>query len=102
MRRLFRRSAGSGPLVLDVQSPRVRVEGADRLASVGAGDCVAVIAHWAPDARVSRSVVELTRSLISHGYQVALMSSAEGLGPLEWPGDEPASLTLLRRPKCFC
>jgi lipopolysaccharide biosynthesis protein len=43
-------------------------------------------------------VSELTSSLVSHGYHVVIASSADGTGPLEWPGEEPANVTVLRRP----
>lgn len=98
MRRLLRLPGPRGPLVLDQQKQAVRVEGSDALASAGALGRVAVLAHWAPDTRVSRSVAGLASGLAANGYQVVLASSAEAPGPLEWPGNKPGNVTVLRRP----
>jgi lipopolysaccharide biosynthesis protein len=58
----------------------------------------AVLAHWAPDRRLSRSVRELTRALLERDYQVVLVSTAEAPEPLEWSGPQPGHVTVLRRP----
>jgi lipopolysaccharide biosynthesis protein len=75
----------------------VQVEGADRLASAESLDRVAVLVQWGPDNRLSRSVLELTTSLVGHDYPVVLVSAADGPDPLEWPGDVPENVTVLRR-----
>jgi lipopolysaccharide biosynthesis protein len=98
MRRFVRLPGRRGPLVLDIEKSGIRTESEDGLAAEGALSRVAVIAHWAPDSRLSRSVSELTRSLIDHDYQVVVASSAEGEAPLEWSGEQPANVTVLRRP----
>lgn len=98
MRLRFRVPSRGGPLVLDAQERRIRVEGADHLGLAGELDCVAVIAHWAPIASISRSVFELARGLVGHGYQVALASTADTPDPLIWPGEKPPNVTVLRRP----
>ena len=85
-------------MVLDAQKSEVRIEGPDQLASGAAPTRVAVIAHWAPDGRVSRSVSELIRSLVDHEFDVVIASSAEGAGSLQWPGEQPTRVTVLRRP----
>jgi len=98
MRRLLRLPRRRGPLVLEAQKSGIRIEGADELSSAGSLSRVAVVAHWSSDSRVSRSVSELTRSLVDHDFQVAIASSAEGAGPLEWPDGQPRNVTVLRRP----
>jgi lipopolysaccharide biosynthesis protein len=95
---LFRLPGRRGRRILDAQNPGVRVEGADHLTSAPTLDRVAVIAHWALDSQISRSAAELTGKLVDHGYQVVLASSADGSDPLEWPGEQPANVTVLRRP----
>ncbi len=97
VRRLFRLPSRRGPLVLG-SPPGVHVEGVDRLAGCGSPARVAVIAHWAPDSKVSRSVAELTRVLSANEFMVVVVSTAKGAGPLEWPEPQPASVTILRRP----
>jgi lipopolysaccharide biosynthesis protein len=87
-----------GPLVLDAQRPGVAVEGPDGLTPLGALDRVAVVAHWSPNSRVSRSLSELSRALVDYGYAVVLVSASDDPRPREWPGEKPASLTVLRRP----
>jgi lipopolysaccharide biosynthesis protein len=98
VKHLFRRPSEQGPLVLDAQASKVLVEGADHLGGSGGLARVAVIAHWAPDSRVSRSVAELVHSLRADDYAIAIVSTAECSGPLEWPGLPPAGVTILRRP----
>lgn len=98
MRRLVRLPSRRRPFVLDLQAQDIRVEGGDKLLSSGGLGRVAVVAHWAVDSRVSRSVAALVDALIGHGYQVVLASSAEAQSPLEWPRELPANVTLLRRP----
>lgn len=84
--------------MLKAQVSKVTVEGADHLGRGGRLARVAVIAHWAPDSRVSRSVAELVHSLRADDYALAIVSTAEGSGPLEWPRSRPAGITILRRP----
>jgi len=89
---------GRRPLVLEAQPAQVRVEGIDYLAGVARPAQVALISHWAPGATVSRSVVELIRALVGQDYHVAMVSTAEGSGPLQWPEAQPEAVTILRRP----
>jgi lipopolysaccharide biosynthesis protein len=98
MRRFLRLPNSRGPLVLNAQKSAIRTEGADGLATAGAVSRVAVIAHWTPDSRISRSVSELTNSLVDHDYHVVIASSTEGEAPLEWPSERPTNVTVLRRP----
>jgi lipopolysaccharide biosynthesis protein len=83
--------------VIDVQVG-VHAEGTDHLADAEAPERVALVAHWAPDNKVSRSVSELVRVLTDDGYAVALMSAAAGAEPLVWPVAVPEGLTIIRRP----
>ncbi len=83
------------PRVLDGQV--VRVEGSEDLASISSPARIALIAHWAPDNRVSRSVVELTRALTDDGFAIVLVSTAEEPGPLAWYEGRPEGITVLRR-----
>jgi hypothetical protein len=94
----FPMSRGRRPLVLDAQRALVRLEGMDYLADVLRPERVALIAHWAPGATVSRSVAELVRALAAHKYAIALVSTAGGSGPLQWPESRPEGVTILRRP----
>jgi lipopolysaccharide biosynthesis protein len=98
MRRLFLLPVRRGPLVLDAQRPGVTLEGPDLLTPMGALNRVAVVVHWSPDNRVSRSVFELTTGLVDYGYPVVLVSASDDPKPLEWPSEKPANLTVLRRP----
>ena len=41
--------------------------------------------------------MELSNSLVGHDYPVVLVSACDGSGPLEWPGDMPPNITVLRR-----
>ena len=97
MRRFIRLRSSERRPFLELERVGVQVEGVDRFASAGSLDRVAVLAQWGPDSRLSRSVSELTNSLLSNGYPVLLVSAADGLGPLEWPGDVPENVTVLRR-----
>jgi hypothetical protein len=98
MRRWFRLPARRGPRVLDAQASRVEVEGVDYMAGAGTPARVALLSHWTRGTKVSRSVAELTRALTTNGYTVAIVSTAQGAGPLEWPGPPPSDVTILRRP----
>ena len=98
MRWMRRRLGGVAPRVLDIQ-PRgtVRVEGDERIGASAPGDRVAVVAHWAPEARVGRSAAALTEALTVHGYNVLFVSAAPGNTPLAWTDGRPRSITILRR-----
>jgi len=91
-------SGGTGPLVLEAQRRAVHVEGDDDLRPANSTERIAIIAHWAADARVGRSASELTRAVLANGYDVVFVSTAQGPGPLEWAGGRPPRVTVLRRP----
>lgn len=97
MRRLFRLPGRRHPRILEAGQSEIRVEGVDHLATPRSLARVAVIAHWSPDCRLSRSVVELTAQLANHDYAVVLVSTAPGSGALEWTGPKPDNVTVLRR-----
>jgi hypothetical protein len=86
----------SRPRLLDVQAG-VEAETTDHLAR-STPDRVALIAHWMPGTRVTRSVAELVGCLVTDGFAVVVVSTAEGEGPLAWPGPVPDGVTILRRP----
>ena len=58
----------------------------------------AVVAHWDPLSRVSRSVRVLLRALGGAGYRTILVSAAPDSGLLDWVDDRPAGVTVMRRP----
>jgi lipopolysaccharide biosynthesis protein len=85
--------------VLTVQPPgSVRLEGADRSAELSGVDRVAVVAHWDPVGRVTRSTHALLGALEMAGFEIVLVSAEEGDGPLGWGQQAPVGLTVLRRP----
>lgn len=98
--RWIRRLIGDGvPLIQDVQPPSaVHVEGEDRLHATRSLDRLAIVAHWAPDARVGRSPRELVGALVANGYEVLFVSAAPGAEPLDWASGRPPPATILRRP----
>jgi lipopolysaccharide biosynthesis protein len=83
--------------VLESQRADVRVEGLDHVSSMRHVERIAVIAHWAPDCRIDRSVMELIKALAASGYEVLVVSTVEGTDPLAWPEATPP-LTTIRRP----
>lgn len=90
-------SAWPRPRVLDVQGDvAVEVDGGhDDLAFAR----VAVVAHWAPTAALSRSFGALVSELRAAAYDVIVVSTAEPAGPLLWrDGPWPDRVTVLRRP----
>jgi hypothetical protein len=97
LRRFIHRPTGARPRVLDVSGPTVRVEGEDGLAVLRAPERIAVLAHWAPQGRLSRSVRELTRAVLDAGYHVVLVSTVADPAPLDWSGARPDGVTVLRR-----
>jgi len=97
MRRLFEFRSSERQRFLESERVGVQVEGIDGLASAESLQRVAILVQWGPDSRLSRSVLELTNSLVGHDYPVVLVSACDSSGPLEWPGDVPPSVTVLRR-----
>jgi lipopolysaccharide biosynthesis protein len=85
------------PSVLDAQAGAVIVEGPDAFGEANGLDRVAVVAHWAPDARIDRSTAELVAAIARNGFRVLLVSTAPSPGPLVGflPGARPS---VLRRP----
>lgn len=97
MRRLFPLPGKRGPEVLGSQSGRVRAE-VENPEAISDRPSVAVVAHWASNGSVSRSVCALIDGLRTADFGVVLVSSAESDGPLAWPEKRPDDLTILRRP----
>ncbi|MDQ1250149.1 MAG: hypothetical protein QG597_4528 [Actinomycetota bacterium] len=75
-----------------------RYEAGQDLPSGFVADRVAIMAHFSPDARITRSVQTLSERLVGHGYHVIIMSSSEVASPLAWPAAVPAGVTVYRRP----
>ncbi|MDM4762948.1 rhamnan synthesis F family protein [Galbitalea sp. SE-J8] len=86
------------PRVLDLARGSVRVEPGSHPLPVGA-DRVAVVTHYAPTGRLSRSVVALCDELLAAGYRVVLSSACDDPGDLDW-GDHglPAGVAIVRKP----
>lgn len=57
---------------------------------------VALVAHWAPGTRVSKSLRALVDELVAGDFRVVVASAAAGNGPLDWP-DRPAQVCVYRR-----
>ena len=98
MRRFLRLPRTQGVRVLEANGSAVRVEGEDDLASVGSLERVAVLAHWATTARLSRSVTTTVSALAGAGYRVVIVSTSDDPAPLDWPDDRPNGVTVIRRP----
>jgi lipopolysaccharide biosynthesis protein len=65
------------------------------------GPRVALLAHWSPRARVTRSFATLVHELQVHGYRVVVSSTCEVPGALEWPEEVDVDLehlSVIRRP----
>jgi lipopolysaccharide biosynthesis protein len=90
--------ARRGPRVLEAQRAEVHVEGDERRGAAEWPERVAIIAHWAPTARVDRSASELTRAIVRNGYEVVFVSASDSAEPLEWSSERPDRVTVLRRP----
>lgn len=98
MRAFLRRSVWREPRVLERNGSAVSVEGADDILVAGTVDKVAILAHWADSARLSRSVTTMISALTDSGYHVVLVSTSEDPRPLQWPATQPAGVTVVRRP----
>lgn len=85
--------------VLAVSRHRVSVESGARLDKTQwAPTRVAVLSHWASTPRVSLSADSLIRELLKAGFDVLVVSTADGEGSLVWPEAAPDSVLVLRRP----
>jgi lipopolysaccharide biosynthesis protein len=98
MRRFLRRAGTRGPRVLEANGAAITVEGKEDLLASQSVDKVAVLAHWADSARLSRSVTTLVSALAGAGYHIVLVSTSEDRDPLRWPDARPDGVTVLRRP----
>ncbi|GAB3126792.1 hypothetical protein GCM10027056_24990 [Glaciibacter psychrotolerans] len=58
---------------------------------------VAIIASFAPDNTVSRSLATLTRELEKHSYTVIIVRASDTTDPLIWPEDYPVRATIVRK-----
>lgn len=95
---MFSRSATkSRPRVLDKVAGQVRFEHGSAV-EFGRPVRAAVLVHWAPTPRLSRSVTTLANELSSAGYQPVLVSACEAPGPLDWRGKRPLDCVVIRKP----
>ncbi|MDQ1547648.1 MAG: hypothetical protein QOH69_2552 [Actinomycetota bacterium] len=62
------------------------------------GDRVAFLASYSAEARVSKSLAEFIRQLRALNYEVILIRASDNPAPLEWPGNAPADVVVLRKP----
>ncbi|MEP7019133.1 MAG: rhamnan synthesis F family protein [Pseudonocardiales bacterium] len=90
-------STKSRPRVLDEVAGRVRYEHGSTT-EFGRPGRAAVLVHWAPSPRLSRSVTTLVNELSSVGYRPVLVSACEAPDPLEWNGKRPEDAVVLRKP----
>lgn len=82
--------------VLPLVMPTVRLErGTKRLPS---GDRVALIASYATDNVVSRSLATLTREFECNGYSVVIVRASDDDRPLIWPESLKADPIIVRKP----
>jgi len=95
--RCCRRHRERRPLLSGVQDRRaVVIE--DGPSGPRAPERLAVLAHWDPASRVSRSVAKLVEALEQAGYWTLVVSTAPGPGDLDWVEGRPAHVTIVRRP----
>lgn len=88
------RRGGRGDFVAEM-CDRTTVEvGIDDLTSTGRA---AIIAHYSPTTRVSRSLATLVDEFVRYGYRCVVVSTCPDPGPLAWPGGLPAHTAVLRR-----
>lgn len=85
------------PRVVDVAAAPV-LESGPAVGSWGTSEAVVIMVHWADRPRVSRSVSESVRQFSERGYRVAVCSSAEGTGRLEWIHGLSPDVAVYRRP----
>jgi hypothetical protein len=93
---MFARRTGR-PRVLEAVDGKVVYERGSA-ESFGAPDRVALLVHWAPTPRLSRSFVELSHQLDEHGYRPVVVSACEAPGTLDWGERGPGSAVVLRKP----
>jgi lipopolysaccharide biosynthesis protein len=98
MRRFLRRVGKQGPRVLEANGSAVTIEGDESPLASEWVSRVAILAHWADTARVSRSVATTVASLVENDYKVVLVSTTEDPDQLHWPDAQPAGVTVVRRP----
>ena len=75
--------------------PTVRIERGDRKLPVS--DRVAIVASFAEDNSVSRSLVALAEELTRCGYVVVIVRASDDTTPLAWPEESTASPTIVRK-----
>lgn len=83
-------------LFYDALEPQLRWENDLRVPYYA--DRVAVLASWSLNPRLSRSLSELVRQVSGRGYFVLLVSACPDPAPLEWAGEAPERVAILRKP----
>jgi lipopolysaccharide biosynthesis protein len=92
-----RTSAAPRPRVLEATAGQITFERGSADA-YGQPDRAAVIAHWSANPSLSRSVVTLVREFSAAGYRPVLVSACESEEPLEWGGQAPVDVVVIRKP----
>lgn len=82
-------------LVLPLVMPTVRLERGTKGKQFG--ERVAIIASYANDNIVTRSLATLTREFENNGYSVVLVRASDDERPLEWPVSLPADPVIVRK-----
>ena len=61
-------------------------------------DSFAVIAHWAPDSNISKSLEKYLTELKKNGFELILVSASPGKEQLKFGQDLENSITIIRKP----
>lgn len=85
------------PRVLDEVAGLVRYERGSA-AEFGTPERAAVLVHWARSPVLSRSVTTMAGELSRAGYRLVLVSACESPEQLDWRGQRPADVIVLRKP----
>lgn len=90
-----RRRGASTTRVLDSTLPSVRFERGSR--RLPATDRVAIVASFAPDKTVTRSLITLVTELELNGYTVIIVRASDDHEPLAWPERSGSSPVIVRK-----
>jgi hypothetical protein len=83
--------------VLDVARGHVLIEAGD-LSRLERANRIALLAHFSVDVHVSRSFRTLVAEFVAAGYETVVVSGCESDQRLQWNGDLPPEVTVVRQP----